>query len=53
MLIIIKTVDSLDFDHHHNFQRSDQLPTDTEQPPMSDLNLFTAYTLAQALADRA
>src|SRR3546814_12550159 len=43
MLIIIKTVDSLDFDHHHNFQRSDKLPTDTVQPHERPEYIYLIY----------
>ena len=45
MSTIIKTVDSLDFDHHPNRKRDNHFSTGTEQTPMSDLNLFTPYTL--------
>ena len=45
MSVIIKFVDSLDFDHHPNRKRDDHLPTGTEPTPMSDLKLFTPSTL--------
>jgi N-ethylmaleimide reductase len=53
MLAIIKTVDSLDFDHHPKSQPLTPLPW-PEQKHMSDLNLFSSYTLGSlTLANRA
>lgn len=45
MLVIIKTVDSLDFDHHPNCTHTDLHQRARKKYQMSNQTLFTPYTL--------